>query len=227
VNAMRYGEPVSEAYNRLTIDRMRWSEEKVGIIQASMMEEETFLSYMFPILRYHSRFDELGREDLEYFFRSKDNTFQGYQMHKNVVPLENLPAKRPLADYRFADICYEYLDKMTALCKENGIELVLIKAPSQYPYWYAEYDAQIQAYADENGLSYYDLTKCIGEIGLDFSTDTYDAGLHLNLSGATKLSDWFADILAEHHGCADHRNDPQIAPEYNKRLEQYDAAAAE
>jgi hypothetical protein len=48
VNAMRYSEPVSEAYNRLTIDRMRWSADKVGIIQASMMEEEDFLSYVFP-----------------------------------------------------------------------------------------------------------------------------------------------------------------------------------
>jgi len=52
VNAMRYSEPVSEAYNRLTIDGMRWSEQKVNIIRASMTEEEDFLSYVFPILRY-------------------------------------------------------------------------------------------------------------------------------------------------------------------------------
>ena len=227
VNAMRYGEPVSEAYNRLTIDRMRWSEEKVGIIRASMMEEETFLSYVFPILRYHSRFDELNREDFDYFFRTKDNTFSGYQMNKNIVPLERLPAKRPLANYEFADICYEYLNKMTALCKEKGIQLVLIKAPSQYPFWYAEYDQQIKAYAEKHGLAYYNLTECVEEIGLDFSVDTYDAGLHLNLSGATKLSQYFADILADTHGCADHREDPAVAEEYEKRLEQYDAAAAQ
>ena len=44
VNAMRHSEPVKEAYNRLTIDKMRWSAEKVGIIRASMTEEETFAS---------------------------------------------------------------------------------------------------------------------------------------------------------------------------------------
>ena len=59
VNSMRHSEPVKEAFNRLTIDQMRWSAEKVGIIRASMTEEEDFLSYVFPILRYHSRFDEL------------------------------------------------------------------------------------------------------------------------------------------------------------------------
>ena len=74
VNAMRHPEPIKEEFNRLTIDEMRWSAEKVGIIRASMMEEETFASYVFPILRYHSRFQHLTREDIDYLFRDKDNT---------------------------------------------------------------------------------------------------------------------------------------------------------
>ena len=226
VNAMRHSEPVSEAYHRLTIDQMRWSVEKVGIITASMTEEEDFLSYVFPILRYHARFDELTTEDLQYFFQTQKNTFNGYQMNTSVVPLEHLPAKRPLADYTFGDICYEYLEKMTALCEEHGVELILIKAPSRYPYWYEEYDSQITAFAQDHGLTYYNLQQHEDAIGLDFSTDTYDAGLHLNLSGATKLSDYFADILADVHGCVDHRQDPEIASKYAELLERYDQASA-
>ena len=61
VNSMRYDEPVSEPYNRLMIDQMKWSEQKVKMIEASMTKEENFLSYVFPILRYHSRFSELTR----------------------------------------------------------------------------------------------------------------------------------------------------------------------
>ena len=225
VNAMRYSEPVSEAYNRLTIDNMRWSAEKVGIIQASMTEEEDFLFYVFPILRYHSRFDELTGEDIEYLFKTQDNTWQGYQMHTSVKPVGTLPAKRPLANYAFGDICWEYLEKMRLLCEENGAEFVLIKAPSLYPYWYEEYDAQIVEYAEKYGLRFYNLTECIDEIGLDFSQDTYDAGLHLNLSGTTKLSGYFAKILAEDHGMTDHRNDPDISAVYNEKLLRYDAEA--
>ena len=107
VNSMRHAAPVKEAFNRLTIDQMRWSAEKVGMIQASMMEEETFASYVFPILRYHSRFDELTGEDFEYLFKVKDNTWNGYLVNKNVNPVGPLPAKRPQADYRYADICYD------------------------------------------------------------------------------------------------------------------------
>ena len=221
VNAMRYSEPVSEAFNRLTIDKMRWSDEKIGIIQASMTEEEDFLSYVFPILRYHSRFDELTREDIEFLFKEQDNTFNGYMMNKNVLPLENLPARRPLPDYSFGDICWEYLEKMRLLCEENGVELILIKAPSVYPFWYDEYNQQIVDYAAEHGLSFYNFVELAQEIGIDYTTDTYDAGLHMNLSGAEKLSVYFARILAENHGIEDRREDPAVAAVYDEKLKRY------
>ena len=225
VNAMRYSEPVSEAYNRLTIDNMRWSADKIGIIQASMTEEEDFLSYVFPILRYHSRFDELTAEDIQYLFREEDNTWNGYQMHTSIKPVGTLPAKRVQASYAFGDICWEYLEKMRLLCEENGTEFVLIKAPSLYPYWFDEYDAQIEEYAQTHGLQFYNFTECIDEIGLDFSVDTYDGGLHLNLTGTNKLSAYFARILVEDHGMTDHRNDPEISAIYNEKLLRYDAEA--
>lgn len=224
VNAMRYDEPVKEEFHRLTIDKMKWSPEKVGIIQASMTEEETFASYVLPILRYHSRITELTAEDWEYLFRDKYSTYNGYLMKKEVLPVEKLPAKRPLANYQFSDICYDYLEKMTQLCKEKGVELVLVKAPSLYPYWYEEYSSQIAQFAQSHQLRYYDLTQDIDTIGLDFSQDTYDAGLHLNLSGATKLSGYFAKILAENHSVPDRREDAAIAAEYEEKLRLYDEA---
>lgn len=222
VNAMRYSEPVSEAYNRLTIDQMRWSDSKVGIISASMTEEEQFLSYVFPILRYHSRFDKLTQEDFSYLFRVKDNTFNGFQLHTEVVPEGSFPVHKVLPDYQFGEICYEYLDKLRLLCEENGTELILVKAPSLYPHWYDEYDEQIREYAAQYGLSFYNFVERSEEIGLDFSKDTYDGGYHLNLSGAAKLSQYFGDILTEEHGLADHRQDSEIASVYDKKLQVYD-----
>ena len=40
--------------------------------------------------------------------------------------------------------------------------------------------------------------QVIDAAGLDFDTDTYDHGLHLNLYGAEKLSHWFGAWLTEH-----------------------------
>jgi hypothetical protein len=106
------------------------------------------------------------------------------------------------------------------------VELILIKAPSQYPYWYDEYDAQMETYAEEHGLKFYNFVESVDEIGLDFWEDTYDAGLHLNLTGATKMSRYFADILAEHHDIPDHREDPEVASLYDVKLTMYDAQVA-
>ena len=220
VNAMRYSEPVKEEFNRLTIDKMRWSGEKVGIIQASMTEEENFLSYVFPILRYHSRFSQLTAEDFTYLFRDKQITWQGHLVNDNVKPLGRLPSKKALADYSFGDICWEYLEKMRLLCEENGAELVLIKAPSVYPYWYEQYDAQIEEYAAKHGLTFYNFLDHVEEIGIDYQVDTYDAGLHMNLDGATKLSTYFAKILSEKHGVPNHKGDPA----FDEILKAYDEA---
>lgn len=225
VNAMRYSTPIKEEFNRLTIDQMRWSDEKVAIIRASMTEEEDFLSYVFPILRYHSRFDKLTSEDIEYLFKVKDNTFNGYQMNKGVVPVGTLPAVRRLGNYQFGDICYEYLDKMRTLCEEKGVELILIKAPSVQPHWYDEYNDQMVAYAEKYGLKYYNFLEHVEKIGIDYQSDTYDAGLHMNLAGATKLTSYFAEILAHDHGIPDRREDPEIASVYNEKLRLYDAEA--
>ncbi|MCH5338703.1 MAG: SGNH/GDSL hydrolase family protein, partial [Acetatifactor sp.] len=188
---------------------------------------EQFLSYVFPILRYHSRFDELTQEDFSYLFKVKDNTFNGFQLHTEVVPVGTLPVKKVLPDYQFGDICYEYLDKIRLLCEENGTELILVKAPSLYPYWYDEYDEQIREYAAEYGLAFYNFVERSEEIGLDFTKDTYDSGNHLNLFGAVKLSQYFGDILAEEHGVADHRQDPEIASVYDKKLQVYDETIEE
>ena len=221
VNAMRYSTPVSEAYNRLTIDKMKWSKEKIEMIFSSMTEEENFLSYVFPILRYHSRIFELTKEDFSYLFQRRQNTFNGFLINQNVKGVESLPTKRPLTETKFADITYEYLDKIRKLCEENNIELVLIKAPSLYPYWYTEYDEQIKEYASKYGLDYYNFLENILEIGLDYSVDTYDGGLHLNLSGATKLSKYFAPILKEKYSLTDYRDNEEVNAYYQKELEKY------
>lgn len=226
VNSMRYGkdsDKVSEAYNRLTIDYMKWSKEKVDIIKESMTDKENFVSYVFPILRYHSRYNKLTKEDFEYLFKRKDNTYNGFLINKNIKPVDNLPVKRRLATYEFSEECVDNLNKITNLCKEKNIELVLIKAPSVYPYWYDEYEEQIKRYAEENNLHYYNLKNNVDEIGIDYSKDTYDGGLHLNLTGATKLSKYFANILSNEFQLTNYKGDSK----YDKKLEEYNKAINE
>lgn len=222
VLSMQYNEPQREAYNRMTLEGMRWSRSKVDSIRASMTEEENFLDYVFPLLRYHSRWSELGAEDVEYMFNTPRVSHNGYYMRVDVKPAENVPEGRILADYRFGENAWDYLDKITALCRENDIRLILVKAPSLYPYWYDQWEEQIEGYAAENDLLYINFLELVEETGLDFSTDTYDAGLHLNLSGAEKITEYLGEMLREETGLADRRDEEHLSGVWEEKLTAYE-----
>ena len=224
VYAMKYGTPQDEAANRKTLDGMNWSLSKFNSIRASMTEEESFLSYVFPILRFHSRWNQLTREDFEYLFKKDAVSHNGYLMNTGISPKPTDPIQVPLPDeYELPAICFDYLDKMQALCREKGAELVLVKAPTNTRgyYWYDEWDEQIVSYAEENGLDYYNFIPLCDEIGIDWSTDTHDKGAHLNVYGAEKLTSYFGNILKTEYGVEDRRTDTKLNELWAARLERY------
>ena len=222
VLSLKYDEPQSEAYNRLNLDGMKWSKSKWNAIQASMTEEESIIDYILPLLRYHQRWSELTSEDFDYMFKTKPQlSHNGFLMRVDELGVNTVPEAQPLADYQFSENCYKYLDKMVELCQDNGVQLVLIKAPSLYPAWYDQWDKQMIDYAKKNHIDYINFLDYIEEIGLDFQHDTYDAGLHLNLSGAEKLSNYFGDYLQSKYHIKDSRQDKNVAIRWNQKIKFY------
>jgi hypothetical protein len=133
-------------------------------------------------------------------------------------------AARPLTDPVFGEMALDYFDRIVSLCRENEIELILVKAPTDswaYP-WYDEWEAQTVALAERYELPYYNLLSVWHEIGLDGQRDTYDGGLHLNVHGAEKTAAYFGRILQE-HGVPDRRTDAARAAYWESEGERYDA----
>ena len=211
VLALKYNEPQKEAYNRLTLDGMKLSKSKIGAIRASMTEDESLITYLFPLLRYHDRWKELTKEDFQYVLDKEPISHNGYLMRSDTKPVTVVPDGRKLPDYSFGDNAMAYLDKITALTKEHGIELMLIKSPSVYPYWYPEWDQQMVDYAEENGLTYVNFLPLAEEMNIDYSKDTYDGGLHMNLDGAQKFTDYLGEIIQETYAMEDRRGDKKVA----------------
>ena len=216
-----------EAYNRMTLDGMRWSQSKWNSIQASMTEEErekeAQFSYLFPLLRYHDRWSDLTAEDFKYWFNRDQVSDNGYLMQVGVKPLGDAHLEKPLVDYSFGENSWYYLDKMVELCKSNGTQLVLIKAPALSPFWWPQWDDQIAEYAEENDLLYINMLEYQDEIGIDWQTDTYDTGLHLNVYGAEKAADWFGKVLQEQCNVPDRRIDTEISALWAEKASTYHA----
>ena len=235
VQSLVHNEPQREEYNRMTLDGMKWSKSKVKSIRASMTEEEQFLDYVFPILRYHDRITDLEKSDLQYYFDKKQVSHNGYYMRVDMLPFEEPLAEEKPDDLTFGDNAMSYLEKLTKLCKDEGIELLLVKAPSLSPAWYDEYEVQVEAYAKEHDLTYINYLELVDELELDYETDTYDGGLHMNLSGADKLSKYLGKVLVDEYHLKDHRGEilydkvyaekilfyENVKKQQQKELEQY------
>lgn len=226
IQSLQFAEAQSEAYNRMSLEGMKWSPTKVKAIFASMKEGEHFLDYLFPILRYHTRWSQLEPTDVEYLFHAKPVSFNGYYMRVDAKPAENVPTGKPLADYSFGDNAWKYLDKMVELCEKEKVQLVLIKAPSLYPYWYPQWEEQVEAYAEEKGLPYINFLELQEQTGIDYRTDTYDGGLHMNLSGAEKLSRWLGTWLMENTSLTDRRGEAGLSARWEEKLAAYEAEKA-
>lgn len=303
---LKYNEPQKEEYNRLTLENMKWSLDKVAAIKASMTEKEHFLDYVFPILRYHTRITQLTEEDSKYYGQKVNHTIAGYYMRIDTAPyelgtwgeendvgsytatmkaameektseetsVEDLgwsadaddedsgwsaeaddedtgwsaddedswsaeaededsdgaadDATKIISDEDdetdeevepLGDNAMYYLDKIRSLCEEKGVKLLLMKAPSVSPMWYDEWEQQIVKYADTYGLNYINYLKLVDEIGIDFATDTYDEGLHMNYAGAIKCADYLGDYLVTNYQLKDMHSDSKISKIWGEKAE--------
>jgi hypothetical protein len=166
----------------LTIDKIKTIYEATGGINAD------FFSYIFPIFRYHSRWNELSKTDYTYFYKDKVNYTKGYLETYTVcdepVYLDDYVNEgEALVDERNV----AYLDKIIELCRNNNIELLLFKSPRQG--WYKYETDAVRLIADERNIQFIDYNELYnnGEFYIDITNDFRDYE-HLNNYGARKVT---------------------------------------
>lgn len=94
----------------------------------------------------------------------------------------------------------ELLVKMQDLCKKHNAQFVLVKIPSvklpqqYYGAWTKYRSEAAKKLAKQINVEYVDLLYDY-DIGVDWETDTFDAGIHLNYFGAKKATRFFEKYL--------------------------------
>jgi len=129
----------------------------------------------------------------------------------------HLPIADGNEDKTFGELPMKYLDKIRELCVQNNIKLILMKAPSLAPQWYEEENQQVLDYAEKYNLPYINFYELLDQVNIDYETDTYDGGLHMNLSGADKLSEYIGNLLVTEYGIKDHRQEEKFSSVYNDK----------
>ena len=177
-----------------------------------------FLQSTFPFLRYHNLWKMLFKhKNIRTYFKgytindvTNDFTFdEEYNYHNDeffpVEPQQYLQLKR---------IC--------SLCERNGIKLILYSSASIRNYYTMRKRNTLLKICSENHLDFVDANYDIGLVGIDWNTDTWDDGDHLNLSGARKMTTYLGNYLSTNcKALTDHRGDPSYHS-WDEMLKVYD-----
>ena len=167
-----------------------------------------YISEDFPLFEYHNRWKKLTERDFTTVpSHNRPNVLKGYEYVTYSNPYTGGEYMNETENIEsFHKIQKFFLDKITELCKENDIELLLIDVPSSKSWSYEKHNA-IQDYADENGLKFIDFNINRDSFGIDWNTDTRDGGWHMNHSGAVKVTEYLGKFLDENYHLPDHRGE--------------------
>lgn len=198
---------------RKPIEHMKMSSVKIEAIKdiCSLDDKQSMFGYYFPLYNYHTRWKLLKEEDFSYKEQLQSSKAKGYAPLYRAgginaeLPYETDNGDPSIEKLKFVPLMETYLSKMVDLCKERGIQLILVNVPYQEStksHYYA-----VKAYAEEKEIPYYDFCAAplYQEIDYNFQLDNQDA-VHSNLSGAKKLTNYMGQILSEEYGIGSHED---------------------
>lgn len=235
---LTHGDAPNEFYNRRAADYMRLSSHKLGLINAYITIEQewkegqgdqivepifNYSNYVLPVLRYHSRWNELEEEDFEYWSEKKSYvTKGGTPVFRHTTYEYNRDYMAPSAQsVVIKDKAYSYFSEIIELCKSNGIELVLVKSFSAY-FWNDAQHKAVAQLADEYDVPFLDFNVEFQSYGFDLDTDFYSTtGERLNAYGMQKLSDFLSDYIVENYNIAPRTDDADLVDWWNQGIERY------
>lgn len=189
-----------EGLVRKSIDPMRWSAVKMAAVHdiCSIDIGQDELSYYLTNLRYHERWKVLTRDDFDPSMRAAP--LKGYAPIYGYGP-EDYETYRPSGGTDvspFDEHMGVYLDRITDLCRENGIQLILIDLPGNNMN-----DAvanALDAYAAENGIRYLNFCETGLYRSLGASLPEENVTAHANVAGSVRFSDAIGSLLKEDCG---------------------------
>ena len=191
-----------EGMTRKCLDPMRLSPVKMEAVRTlcELDPAHSEMSYYLTNLRYHDRWKSLEKSDFEHG-KFADFSLMGYtlgiddyiQSYQTFDPVD--------AEAAFDDahqLSMEYLDKIAVLCRENGIEMVLVNLLGN------EMNDGIHngytAFAQKHGIDYYNFneTGLHDAVGAKFPEESFYR--HATPKGAVKMSQYMGGLLADVYG---------------------------
>ncbi len=199
-----------EITNRRAFDALPLSLNKMNAICYCVPEDRA--SFIFPIIKYHTRWKELSPVDLRLLYDK--NLWGGVtggngSTSENVCedPGDNWFQQTPPEELRkISPVEQECLDKFLAMLAENGVSLLFVSVPFRTQKGLDSIEQiKINNYLRENyvngdTIQLLDMNRMWQELDFDYS-DLANEG-HVNAAGADKVTECLAEYLRANYNLA-------------------------
>lgn len=185
-------------YTKANLSYMPWSVNRLEATFAAA-EAERVPGLLFPLLDYHSRWREVTAGEILTHLSPDKDCFAGYTFLDHISPQGAVSVRDYSAETENYARNLTYLQKIAALCREEGVELLLFLTPTKGRIPAAALEQLKTDIAALPGVRFADFNEEPEAIGVDDDTDWFDF-LHFNFRGAEKFSRYLAAYLEEQYG---------------------------
>lgn len=191
-------------------DNMPFSWNKIQTVRAiggymgKNWEEQ--LEYLFPLIRFHSRWPSLSKNDFSWRLNgfNGNSSYSTFLRNSKSVSSSYLVTEETVA---ISEITQDALESLLEYCDAERLNVLFVQSPSAISKERQIYINTVKEIIRAYGYPVLDLQPAVEEIGLNLEKDYYNAP-HVNIHGAIKTTDYISRYLIENYGFEDKHGDP-------------------
>ena len=205
------------------LDAMPFSKEKVELInylvKSGGYSWGTMLELYFPIIRFHSRWDELTKEDLNVSLDGLKGTSYYDAYLQTSIDASPIYVKSD-AQLELSEEALAPVDSLLEYCEENDVKILFVTVPQV-----RDSEEQVQElnamaeYISDQGFDVLSLVNEPEEVGLDLTSDLYNER-HTNIHGSIKFTRYVSEYLIDNYGFEDKRGEEAYSS-WDEAFEEY------
>lgn len=199
-------------YARGVTDNLKYSWNRIRLINSLVPEVSERYTYYFDIFKYHSNWKTLILPDQYTAFRyERLHPLKGFVMNDEVVPGEGIDYSAVTERIAIPTVQEENLRILLAYLQEKKINALFIVSPMALDEDMQKKLNYMEDIVASYGYDYLNFNNYYDDLEIDFAVDYYDGGSHVNASGAEKCTDFLGNYLTEHFIFADRRGDKKYS----------------
>lgn len=187
------------AYARGVTDNMKYSLNRIYAINRLVKDPIERYTYYFDIFKYHSNWKTMVLPDqIRCFAYEKEHPLKGYVIRDEVGPLEQdrIPICTDITETApIPPEQEERLYELLSYLQKEGQQALFIVSPYRVEEEEMKMFNYMKPIIASYGYDFVNMNEYYEEIGLDFETDYYDFGGHVNTFGAEKCTLFLEKLL--------------------------------